>query len=245
MILNSCRAATWSIDAFSSEGRRRVAALRVLLSFGLMYEIALALKIGARPSQVRVCEDGVLYLLHEELSRIPDFSLRYEAYDGCQVCSLMNAVRGVARSSYSHGATAFVLSTRAGGRTNWTHRVNYDWAEVFHEFLRNADLSRDPRGMRRMTRAQTVCMILREVVGWNVSAEEVEKARQESKELYQPSMVDKLLFSEETQLPTELNSGARHNRQAAPFSDDAEMDRFAELERQIDVMFSKHLKILR
>lgn len=194
MRLTTCRLPSW-YDPHCQSGEYRVsAAIRLFLCTARMYEIALAIKGGARLSHVSIFEEGIMYILHEDMSRLPDFSLQYDAFDGCQICSISNAIRMLARSNFAMETTDFIRATANGSAENLIARANYDWSEAFRRYSIHAGLARNSRGQRRMRRAEIIAGILRESMGDDVTLQQITVAQRLTKDYFATSRADRLVF---------------------------------------------------
>lgn len=254
MKLTTCCLPSWQKLECLSVATRRNAAIRILLSLCRLFEIAWAIKEGARVSHIKIFEDGVLYILHEDLSRLSDFSLHYNPHDGCQVCSLDNAMRMLARSMYADQCTEFILSTTGDTDEEATLRANFDWAAVYRNFMVKAALSRDSRSQRRFLRAEAIACILREITG-RLIEEHLLCCIKETREIYGESGADELLFPRHP-LPNQARKSTPSISEPATFVEQISMpepesdlagmlERMSIATRRMSRLQGGHLRIIR
>lgn len=157
MLLMSCRDASWNALAFGGNTVEGSVGVQILLC--RQFELARAVRTGARPSQARSIENGLQPLLHEYFAKIPGIGFRNAPAMRCDICRLIDATKRVAHSDYAKEFAAFLAQTW----DNEADRLSHDLAGVFRKYIDAVGMNAGGRNLEQMTRAVVVMEKVREL----------------------------------------------------------------------------------
>lgn len=158
MLLMSCRDAAWKSLGFGGNDVKGCVGVQLLLC--RQFELARAVRKGARPSQAREIEVGLHPLLHEYFAKIPGIGFRNAPARRCDICRLIDATKRVARSNYAEEFAAFLAQT-------WDDegkRLSYDLAGVFQKYIDAVGGEWNGETMEQIIRASTIMQKVRDMV---------------------------------------------------------------------------------